>query len=361
MKKWQLWLGLGVSAVFLWSALRGLDMSAVVGYLGNGNYLWLIPAVGIYFVGVWVRTWRWDYLLRPLKKIPVRELFPVVVIGYMGNNIYPFRIGELLRSYVLYKREDIAVSASLATVVVERVFDGLVMLVFVFVALPFVPLPDNAAWIRNIVVWASAAFFVALALFLIIAARPEIAYQLAERMFSIFLPQRWREPLLGVTARFLTGLESLRSFRNVLMIFFTSVLIWLLETVKYWFVTHTFNMEVSFFALMLMNGIVNLATTLPSAPGYVGTFDKPGIAVLTLYGIQANLAAAYTLVLHAALWLPITLLGFYYMIREGLSWTDFSNAVDMAQDENQTLDMGDTDAVVEMTQDENQSSVIIDS
>ena len=79
---------------------------------------------------------------------------------------------------------------------------------------------------------------------------------------------------------------------------------------------------VSFFALMLMNGIVNLATTIPSAPGYIGTFDAPGIAVLVAYGVDQATAAGYTLVLHVALWLPITLLGAYYMTREGVAWND---------------------------------------
>jgi uncharacterized protein (TIRG00374 family) len=110
------------------------------------------------------------------------------------------------------------------------------------------------------------------------------------------------------------------------MIFFTSMVIWLLETVKYWFVMQAFPFEVGFFALMLMNGVVNLATTLPSAPGYIGTFDAPGIAVLTLYGVEAAVATAYTLVLLAALWLPVTLLGIYYMIKEGLGWSDFDRA-----------------------------------
>ncbi len=73
---------------------------------------------------------------------------------------------------------------------------------------------------------------------------------------------------------------------------------------------------------MLMNGIVNLATTIPSAPGYIGTFDAPGIAVLTAYGVDQATAAGYTLTLHAALWLPITLLGAYYMTREGIKWND---------------------------------------
>jgi uncharacterized membrane protein YbhN (UPF0104 family) len=85
---------------------------------------------------------------------------------------------------------------------------------------------------------------------------------------------------------------------------------------------HAFPFEVSFFALMLMNGIVNLATTIPSAPGYVGTFDAPGIAVLEAYGVTKATAAAYTLVLHVALWLPITALGAYYFLKEGLSWSE---------------------------------------
>jgi uncharacterized protein (TIRG00374 family) len=96
--------------------------------------------------------------------------------------------------------------------------------------------------------------------------------------------------------------------------------IWLLETGKYWLVMQAFDFEVSFFALMLMNGIVNLATTIPSAPGYIGTFDAPGIAVLVAYGVAQGTAAGYTLVLHVALWVPITLLGAFYMMREGIRW-----------------------------------------
>jgi uncharacterized membrane protein YbhN (UPF0104 family) len=103
--------------------------------------------------------------------------------------------------------------------------------------------------------------------------------------------------------------------------------VWLLETVKYWFVMHAFSFTVSFFALMLMNGVVNLATTLPSAPGYIGTFDGPGIEVLKVFGVDPTVAAAYTLVLHAALWLPITLLGIWYMAKQSLGWQTFDQAV----------------------------------
>ncbi len=103
------------------------------------------------------------------------------------------------------------------------------------------------------------------------------------------------------------------------MIFATSVIIWLLETVKYWFVMHAFPFEVSFVVLMLMNGLVNLATTLPSAPGYIGTFDTPGIETLAAFGVDRNLAASYTFTLHAALWLPVTMVGAYYFWRRQLA------------------------------------------
>ena len=106
------------------------------------------------------------------------------------------------------------------------------------------------------------------------------------------------------------------------MIFVTSVIIWLFETGKYWFVMHAFDFEVSFFALMLMNGIVNLITIIPAAPGYIGTFDASGIAVLLAYGVDQATAAGYTIVLHVALWLPITIVGAYFMTREGIKWSD---------------------------------------
>ena len=324
LTRWQLWLGILISAFFLWLALRGLKLDDVWQALQVGNYWWLIPSVGVYFLAVWARTWRWHYMLLPLKSISLRRLFPVVVIGYMGNNVYPLRAGEVLRSYVLRRQEEVPMSASLATVIVERVFDGLVMLIFVFAALPLAPLPNDN--IRTVVIAASGVFFAALVLFFALAAMPDRALRFAEILSNAFVPERLRRPLLDITARFLDGLASLRSFRGVLMIFGTSLVIWLLETVKYWFIMQAFPFEVSFFALMLMNGVVNLATTLPSAPGYVGTFDTPGIAVLEMYGVEAALAAAYTLVLHAALWLPITLLGIYYMIKLGMGWSDFGRA-----------------------------------
>ena len=122
MKRWQFWLGMVISVVFVALALRGLKLEEVWNDLRAANYLWLLPGVAVYFIGVGVRTWRWHYLLKPLKEVLVRRLFPVVVIGYMGNNVYPARAGELLRAYVLKRNEGVSVSASLATVIVKSWF-----------------------------------------------------------------------------------------------------------------------------------------------------------------------------------------------------------------------------------------------
>ena len=326
MKRWQFWVGLVISTAFLYFTLRGMKLSALWDTVRTASYWWLVPGVAVYFVGVWVRTWRWHYLLRPIKKISTRSMFPIVAIGYMGNNIYPARAGEVLRAAVLRQREDVPISVSLATVVVERLFDAVVMLGFVFFNLPeLARLTQNSGFvgalnIRDLAVWGAVVFIGALLVFLALAMFPRFTEKLVDLVVTRLVPERWREKVRGITMKFLSGLESLRSPQEALMIFFTTVIIWLLETGKYWFVMHAFPFEVSFFALMLMNGIVNLTTTLPSAPGYVGTFDAPGIALLQAYGVPGEVAAGYTLVLHGALWFPITLLGAYYYARQPLRW-----------------------------------------
>ncbi|NDJ79002.1 MAG: flippase-like domain-containing protein, partial [Chloroflexi bacterium] len=277
---------------------------------------------------VWGRTWRWHYLLRSIKVVSLRKLFPIVVIGYMGNNVYPFRAGEVIRAYVLKRNEDVSVSAGLATIVVERIFDGLVMLIFVFVALPFADFKEP--WLRDVVFFSTLLFWGAFLVFLVMALQPERAQQLYTAIFNRLLPGPLADKAIGLADHFMTGLENLRRPRDLFMTLVASIFIWLTETTKYWFVMHAFDFEVSFFVLMVMTAVVNLATTLPSSPGYVGTFDTPGIETLKAYGVRETVAASYTLVLHAALWLPITLLGFFYLYREGLGWRDFRRARELA-------------------------------
>ncbi len=327
MKRWQFWLGVLISAIFLYFALKGLNLGEFWQSVKSANYWWIIPGVAVFFVGLWVRAWRWHYLLKPVKKIPTKVMFPITCIGYMGNNIYPARAGEVLRAVVLKRREGVPVSASLATVIVERIFDGVVMLGFVFLNLP--ALAKVAQFesgfvgnIQNLAIIGAGIFAAALIVFLLAAMFPQVTARVGGWFIDHLLPARMREKTTGIMLKFLDGLASLRSPLNILMVFVTSIIIWLLETVKYWFVMHAFTFSVSFFALMLLNGIANLATTIPSAPGYIGTWEAVTKAVLVAFGVPGAEALGYGVVLHVALWLPVTLVGAYYMTREGIKWSD---------------------------------------
>lgn len=329
MRSWKFWVGVVISIVFLVIALRGLDLQRFWETLQEANYWWILPGVGVYFIAVLVRTWRWHYMLRHIKPVPTLRLFPAVVIGYMGNNVYPLRAGEVLRSYVLRRQEGISMSSSLTTVILERLFDGLVMLFFVFITLPFAPLPPVY---QRVVIGFSILFFVALFVFFIIAVNPRRIRLVYAWLVERVIPSALRPSFAEVFERALIGLQSLRSPREMLLIFATSTLIWLTETTKYWFVMHAFPFKTSFLVLMLMTAVVNLFTTIPSAPGHIGTFDAPGIEVLKQFGVPQAIATGYTLVLHVALWLPITLLGAYYMVRESISWGEIKQVAEDAEE-----------------------------
>lgn len=326
MKKWQFWLGVAISGFFLYWVLKDIEFAVLWQETIKANYWLILPGVGAYFIGLWVRAWRWHYLLRPVKAVPTKRMFPIVAMGYAGNNIFPARAGEVLRAVVLKSREDVPISASLATIIVERVYDGVVMLAFIFVNLAELSrLTEDIVLFRNftiqdVALWGSVLFFGVLIVFLAAAMMPKFTEKVVRWFVERLVPERMRTKVMDIATRFLDGLASLSSPVEALMVFFTSVVIWLLETVKYWFVMHAFRFTISFFALMLMNGVVNLATTIPSAPGYLGTFDLPGIKVLGAYGVAPELAASYTFVLHFALWFPVTMLGLYYMWRMGISW-----------------------------------------
>jgi glycosyltransferase 2 family protein len=328
----RLLIGIAISVFFIYLVLPSLHLPDVLQTLRTANYWWILPGVAVYMVGLWVRAWRWHFTLRHIKPVPVRDLFPLVCIGYFGNNVYPLRAGEVIRSYGLKRSQDISITSSLATVIIERVFDGLTMLLFVFLALPFAPMP---AQYRNLVVILTVLMLAATGVFVLMAANPALMRTAYDWSAGRLLPAGIRTRADELFARFMAGIASLGSGSAVIMIFATSVVIWLLETVKYWFVMHAFGFSVGFIVLMLMNGLVNLATTLPSAPGYIGTFDTPGIETLVAFGVERNLAASYTFTLHAALWLPVTALGAYYFWREHLRWDDFDKArqqMDLAEE-----------------------------
>jgi uncharacterized protein (TIRG00374 family) len=316
-RRWRFWLGVAISVLFLIYAIRGQKLPEVWDGLRHANYLWLIPGIIVYFGAVWLRAYRWKYLLRPLKSVGMRSLFPVVAIGYMGNNVFPFRAGEVIRAYVLKRKESVSASASLATIVVERIFDGITMLVFVFAVLPLVPTNE---FLGQLLPFMSLLFFGALLAFLLIASSPSRTERIYQWMVGRLVPERFRAQVSGLLEKFLDGLQVLRSGRDMVFVLGISILLWLVEAWKYWFVMQGFAFDQPFYVLVFTCAIVNLATTIPSTPGYLGTFEVAGIESLVVFGVARHTATSFMLALHAALWFPITALGAYFAWRERISW-----------------------------------------
>lgn len=319
-RRWPaLVLGLLISAGLLWFTFRDLRMDEILDAIRGANYWWLVPSVAIYFVSVWFRSWRWKFLLRGSKHVPAERLFPVVVVGYMGNNLLPFRLGEVLRAYLLWQQERINIGTSLTTAVLERLFDGLTMVLFVLFGLLFVPM---SAFFSRLVTVASGVFLGALIMFLFLAARPKLLRRIAHGLIEALLPERFQDPLFGLVDGVIVGLESLRSRRDVLIVFAVTLWVWILESLIHWLVSFAFNLQLPYSGIVLMGGVVNLLTALPSLPGYIGTFEGGGVQVLEILGAPSGPAASYVLVLHAILLIPVTLLGLIFMAREGVQWAE---------------------------------------
>ncbi len=323
LRNWRLWLGLAISLVFLfWLGGQVQDFGRVLDLLARAQYVYLLPALAIYFIGVWLRAVRWRFLLLPLKPVSSRRLFPVVVIGYMVNDILPARLGELARAYLLGEREGVSKSATLATIVVERVFDGLVLLGLMLVVALTMPFDPT---LRQIV-WATGLLFLGLLVLIVaMSARPSWAEGLVSLCLRP-LPERYRAPLAGVALAGLTGLRALRSARMALAALALSAAAWLCETAMYYVIALGFFSHVSVRATLLATSVANVGGMIPSSPGYVGTFDALAVFSLGLFGVGRELALGYTAVLHLALLLPITLLGFFYLWRENLTLRGLSQA-----------------------------------
>jgi hypothetical protein len=166
----------------------------------------------------------------------------------------------------------------------------------------------------------SLLFFGALVAFFLIASSPSRTETVYQWMVARLVPARFRTQVAGLLGKFLEGLQVLRSGRDMAFIMGISILLWLVEAWKYWFVMQGFAFDQPFYVLVFTCAIVNLATTIPSTPGYLGTFEVAGIESLVLFGVVRTTATSFMLALHAALWFPITAVGAYFAWRESISW-----------------------------------------
>lgn len=315
LRRGRFWIGLAVSAVFVGMLLFSVDLPQMAQALRQANYIWVIPAIAVYFVSVAVRTVRYRYIVRSVRDVSSAALFPVLVIGYMANNLLPMRIGELVRAYVLSERHQVAKMAALGTVAVERLFDGLTLLGFLSVT---VLVFGGEGLLTDLALVAAPVFGAALVVFIFALVAPDTAERLVD-IFSRVLPGRFRARARALAWSFVEGLRSLRHPDAFAWVAATSVTAWLLEAVVYMLVGRAFGWQIGFGFYIMAVGAGNLAITAPSSQGGIGPFEFLVKAVMVLAGAPEAQAAAYSFAVHAVILVPASLLGLYYLWSMNLS------------------------------------------
>lgn len=322
-------VGILISAVFLWIAFNDLNPAAVWTHIRSANMPLILLSAVWYFSNIIVISMRWQYLMRPVRFVPLRKLFELVCIAYMGNNVYPLRAGEALRIALLNRDERIPIAQAGMVVIIERIFDGLVMLTFIVVALPLLNIASEE--MRSITLVSAPLFLILLGAFFVVALRPQLLRWMIG-VFSRLLPGKLATIVSDLGEDVIAGLECLRTPGDLFKAIVLSYGSWLLAASAYWLVALAFNLTVDLPTMLLAVGAVNLAGLIPASPGQFGVFEFFIILVLTAVGVDEAQATAYALALHAIVWLPVTLLGFYYLARRGLGLGALTRASDLQKE-----------------------------
>lgn len=338
-----MWIGLAISVAFLALFLGTIDLGRMFDALADANYWWLIPGVGLYLTSVLFRTFRWQVLLRHMKPIPARRLYPVVVVGYMANNLLPMRLGELVRSYYVGEREGISKASALMTIFIERILDALTLLFFIAAIAIFVPVAGLAEAFGDktgvpwplLVVAVSAPFVVAFSALMLFALYPAKTREFALSLIKP-LPERFESSLQNLIDLFLQGLIPLRSPKTLAQLFVLSIPIWLFETGLFISVGFAFGLDDAFdnlgemaVASVLVTSIANIGSSIPAAPGGIGLFEliaRETLVQIPLASIDRSVAAGFAAVVHMSLLLPMIVLGQVFLWAEHLSLRNLSRA-----------------------------------
>ncbi|MEX2236003.1 MAG: lysylphosphatidylglycerol synthase transmembrane domain-containing protein [Dehalococcoidia bacterium] len=308
-RKARYWIGGLASIVFLGLFVLRTDVDKAIDALLEADYIYLAPAIAVFFVSVWFRSWRWATILRPFLVIRVHHLYPYVVIGSMVNNVLPARAGELVRTYVLGQRYGVKKMTVLGTVAIDRLFDGIALL-GIYVVVAFASDTNNLlTWIAVV---GALAFGVVTALFLTLVYRPDLAQRPIDAVVRR-APLRIRDKLATSVDLFIKGLQPLRSPIIIGSVLTLSLIAWFCETSMYYILGFAFDLDQPFHVYLLVAAAANLVIALPPSQGGIGPFELVAREVLVLAGVGASTASAYALALHAALLLPVIVAGLVFL------------------------------------------------
>jgi uncharacterized protein (TIRG00374 family) len=294
-------LGLVVSAFFGYLALRHVRAHETWRALERTDYAWLVPAVLVFMLALYMRALRWWSLYEPSRRPPQGDVVRATFIGYLANSLLPARAGEAAKAVALNRSAHTPIAESAATILIERVFDVLSLIFLLFVMLPWLP---AVSWVRGAGLVAAVALVgvvLGSAVVLRYGERP-VRFVLRPLHWLPFLPAGFAE---RAPKQFVHGLAGVLRVRIAAVAFLWTTASWIVLGLSNWLVMVAFHLHPSPLAAELVVIGIGLAMVLPSSPAALGVFEAATVTVLAAYHVDASSALSYALVLHAVNVLPL--------------------------------------------------------
>lgn len=294
-----------LAGLFTYLAVRGVNWHRAWLALEHCNAWWLLPAMAAFAIQIVLRGMRWRSLFEPTRRPPRGPIMAATLIGYLFNNILPARAGEAARVVALTQRSDAPAAEVVGTVLVERVYDVLSILIIFFCASPWLP---HESWFETAAVLGGVAAAVLAAVIWILAVHGDRPLRWLVRPLGR-LPGVTSERAEAEAATLAEGLAGLRERRVAFEALLWSIAAWMMSAVWAWCVLLAFEPSRGFGTGVLVTVVIGLSMIIPSPPAAVGVFEAAGVAALAAYHVHDSSALPYALVLHVSNFVPLVLAG----------------------------------------------------
>lgn len=309
---WKLWVGLLISALAIYLALRNVDLVMLWEVISGCSLTFLLLSALIHLFQMVIRAWRWNILLSPIKKTGFSNRFMSVLIGFAANCVLPARLGEFIRADQMGEREQISRSSTFATIVVERLIDGFTLLLVLFIGLMGVAFPDDMGSVSTGLKSAGITLFISYSLIIIFLVgfrlRPDRYLAILNKAL-FFIPIKAKSKLIDITVKFEHGLTPVKGLNKWGIVIFYSLLLWSLSLFQVLFIGYSIGISLTFISLFLILSMAVFGVMIPSAPGYIGSFHLAVQYGFIFFGISREMGLSGAILYHASFFFPTIFFG----------------------------------------------------
>jgi len=310
-------VGISVSAFLLWFATRNTEVSTIVRHLREVHLLAAVPFVVTLLIFFWLRAYRWKLLLSPISAVGTGELFGPMMIGYGANFLLPFQLGEVARSVAAREKAKLPVMPIAFSIVVERVFDYLVIIAAL--ALSLVMHKELPAYVTNLGVAGGIFVVMLIGLIAVFTMKTRRSLEIVKRLLT-FAPGRIQEAVLRQLELGAGGLQSIRDARLLTLTAAASIAQWVLLALCIWIALSAVELQVPVQTVLLVMALMVLAISIPNAPAYIGSVQAAYVIGVEAIGGDAAQALSASIFHHVSFGTTSMILGSIALLQTRLRW-----------------------------------------